>query len=90
MNVKRLINTPHGQILLSIILALGIASLFRKVCTDKKCIHFNGPVITEIDGKIYKHGEKCYKYSSRPDKCDIKKRIIDIGEPKNGGEHKGF
>jgi len=88
MNLKRLINTSHGQIILSIVLGLGIASLFRKVCTDKNCIHFNGPVLSEFDGKIYKHGDKCYKYSTHSDKCDKTKRVINVGEPKEPGEHK--
>jgi hypothetical protein len=81
MNVKRLINSTFGKIILSILLALGLASLFRKVCNDKNCVVFNGPVITEVDGKILKHGEKCYKYSMEADKCDSTKRVVDIAEP---------
>jgi hypothetical protein len=85
MNFKRLLNTYHGQVILSIVLALGLASLFRKVCTDKNCIHFNGPIISELTGKVYKHGEKCYKYSAKSDKCDKTKRIVEIsGEPISG------
>jgi hypothetical protein len=82
MNFKRLLTTPLGQIMISIILGLGLATLFRKACDDKNCIVFNGPVIKEIEGKIYKHGEKCYKYSSVSDKCDSTKRVIEISEPK--------
>jgi hypothetical protein len=82
MNFKRLLTTPLGQIMISIILGLGLATLFRKACNDKNCIVFNGPVIKEIEGKIYKHGEKCYKYSSVSDKCDSTKRVIDISEDK--------
>jgi len=82
MNFKRLLTTPLGQIMISIILGLGLATLFRKACNDKNCIVFNGPVIKDIEGKIYKHGEKCYKYSSVSDKCDSTKRVIEISEPK--------
>lgn len=82
MNLKRLLNTFHGQIVLSIVLGLGLASLFRKVCTDKNCIHFNGPVLTDLNEKVYKHGDKCYKYSTYADTCDKKKKIVDFGEPK--------
>jgi len=82
MNFKRLLTTPLGQIMISIILGLGLATLFRKACDDKNCIVFNGPVIKEIEGKIYKHGEKCYKYSSVSDKCDSTKRIIEISDQK--------
>lgn len=81
MNFKRLLNTPFGRILISIILGIGLATLFRKVCKDKNCIIFNGPVISEFDDKIYKHGEKCYKYTTVSDVCNPIKRIIDIGDP---------
>jgi len=78
MNFKRLLNTELGRILISILLGLGLASLFRKVCNDRDCIIFNGPVITELEGKTYKYGEHCYQYSMHADKCDPNKRIIEI------------
>jgi len=78
MNFKRLLYTDLGRIFISIILGLGLATLFRKVCTDKSCIRFNGPIISDLEDKIYKHGEKCYKYSTRTDKCDTTKRQIDL------------
>ena len=86
MNFKRLLNTPLGQILISILLGLGLATLFRKVCNDKNCIVFNGPIISDIEDKTFKHGEKCYKYALNPDKCDTTKRIIDITNPIQPGE----
>jgi len=78
MNFKRLLNTDTGRSFISVLLGLGLASLFRKVCTDKGCIRFNGPIISDIDEKIYKHGEKCYKYTTNSDKCDPKKRTVDV------------
>ena len=35
MNFKRLINTALGKIIISIMLGLGLATLFRKVCKDR-------------------------------------------------------
>lgn len=81
MQVLRLFYTPMGRVLLSMILGIGLATLFRKVCTDKNCIVFNGPVISEFENKIFKHGEKCYKYTAVPDTCDPLKRIIDVSDP---------
>jgi len=81
MNIKRLLDTEMGRVVISAILGLGLASLFNKVCKDKNCIIFNGPVLSEFDGKIYKHGEKCYKYSMQPSKCDKTKRIINVSDP---------
>ena len=78
MNFKRLLNTDIGRSFVSVLLGLGLASLFRKVCTDKGCIRFNGPIITDIEEKVYKHGEKCYTYETNSDKCDPAKRNVEI------------
>lgn len=78
MHLKRLLNTPLGNFFISILLGLGLATLFRKVCKDKNCLDFRGPILGEIDGKIYKHGEQCYEYTSASVPCDTKKRIVDV------------
>jgi hypothetical protein len=81
MNFQRLLNTDYGRNIISILLGLGLASLFRKVCTDKNCIVFNGPIIGDVEGKTYKYGDKCYIYSINADKCDSTKRIVGVVEP---------
>ena len=86
MNFRRLLNTPLGQIFISILLGLGLATMFRKACTDKNCISFNGAVIGDIDGKVYQYGEKCYKYVSNPTKCDSTKKVVDISSPSVGSD----
>lgn len=68
--LERLLYSETGRILISVILALGFASLFHKVCKDKDCIKFEGPVISEIDGKIFEHDDKCYQYETRAISCD--------------------
>jgi hypothetical protein len=78
LNIKRLLNTDLGRFFISVIIGIGLATLFRKSCNDKNCIAFHGPVISDIENKIYKHGNKCYKYSPLSEKCDSTKRIIDI------------
>ncbi len=67
--------------MISIMLGIGLASLFRKVCSDKNCIRFNGPIIGDVVGKVYKHGDKCYQYDIGPIACDKTKQIIDISSP---------
>lgn len=81
MHLKRLLNTELGKFFISVLLGLGLATLFRKACTDKSCLTFHGPVISEIDGKIYKHGEKCFSYTSTATACDAKKQIIEMSVP---------
>lgn len=79
MNFQRLLNTKLGQFFISILLGLGLATLFKRACTEKNCIVFNGPTLKEFDDKIYKHEGKCYKYNSNSAKCNGEtKQILDI------------
>jgi hypothetical protein len=78
MNFQRLLNTETGRMFVSVLLGLGLASLFRRVCSEKSCIRFNGPVIGDIEGKIYQHGDKCYSYTTNSDKCDPTKKIVKV------------
>lgn len=80
MNFKRLLTTPLGVMFISILLGLGLATLFRKACKGKDCIEFNGPVLSEIDGKIYKFDEQCYKYTLQSSRCDKTKKIVEMKE----------
>jgi hypothetical protein len=78
MNFSRLLNSNAGKNLISVILGLGLASLFHKVCKDKNCIIFKGPIISEVDGKIFQHGNECFKYDIENVKCDLSKKILHI------------
>jgi hypothetical protein len=53
LSLKKLLYTPIGRIFLSIIMGLGLATLFRRACNDGDCIRFNGPVLSEVDGRVF-------------------------------------
>ena len=78
MNFKRLLNTETGVLFISILLGLGLATFFRKACEGRNCINFNGPLISEIDGKTYKYGEYCYKYKLSAAKCDSTRKTVEL------------
>jgi hypothetical protein len=80
MKLTRLLSTKFGRIMISILMGLGLATLFRKACKDKTCLSFNGPIISEVDGKTYQFGEYCYKYDLMPSKCDSIKRTVEIDD----------
>ena len=63
MQINRILHTDFGKKLISIILGLGIASLFRKVCNDRNWLVFKGPEIDIVDNKIFKQNGKCYKFN---------------------------
>jgi len=79
MNLQRLLNTKLGRVFISILLGIGLATLFQRTCSDNKCIMFNGPIIKDFDDKIYKYDGKCYKYAASASKCDTGlKKVLDI------------
>ena len=63
---------------MSILLGFGLASLFRTICKDQNCIIFHAPPLDQIKDKIYKNGNKCYKYSATATKCDTNKKMVDF------------
>lgn len=85
VELNRLLHSRIGIVFISILLGLGLATLFRKVCKDKACIEFSGPILAEVGGKIYKHGEKCYEYRLESDICRENKRTIEFREKEKDG-----
>ena len=78
MYLRRLIYGDVGKVIISIILGLGLATLFRKVCKDRDCIVFKAPNINKIHNQIFKFGEKCYTFNENIEKCNNKKKIVDF------------
>jgi hypothetical protein len=78
LNISRILNTTLGRVIISLLLGLGLATMFRKACSDGNCLSFNGPVISEVDGKTFKFGEYCYKYDLFPAQCDPARKTVYI------------
>jgi len=62
INFGKFLHTENGKYIMSILLGFGLASLFRTVCKDKNCLLFYAPPLDKFKDKIYKNGDKCYKY----------------------------
>ena len=78
MYLAKFVHTKTGRYLMSIILGLGLASLFRTICKEKNCILFKAPPLDEMDGKVYKYQDKCYTYKSVSTKCDASKTDVIV------------
>ena len=61
-----------GAVIISIILGLGLAALFRKSCNDNNCIIIKGPPQSEIEGKVFGFDDKCYTYKPQATSCKNK------------------
>ena len=73
-NLTKIIHTKYGRILLSMLLGLGLASLFRKSCESRNCLMFHAPSFKEINENVYKYDNKCYKFKEHSVKCNAKNK----------------
>jgi hypothetical protein len=76
MNLRRLIYSDVGRVAISIILGLGIATLFRKVCKDRDCLVFHAADYSKIKNQIFEFQGKCYTFEEKAEKCDKNKKIL--------------
>jgi hypothetical protein len=78
MYLDKFVHSDTGKIVMSILLGVGLSTLFRAVCKGKRCRVLAAPPIEEIDNQIYKIDGKCYKMEKNAVKCDNKKTILKI------------
>jgi len=76
--LSKYFKTSTGKYIISILLGLGLASIFREICKDKECIIYTAPNLNEVENKIYKQDGKCYKYTLVSTTCDKNKKEIPI------------
>jgi hypothetical protein len=67
--ISNIMSTEFGSVIVSVVLGLGLASFFKKVCKDGRCVIIKGPPINEVNKNIYKINEECYKYTPFATKC---------------------
>ena len=66
---ENILSNRTGQIIISIILGLGLSSLFKRVCKGRNCIIMKGPNPKELNNQIYLYDNNCYKYKILNTKC---------------------
>jgi len=74
--LKRLIHSSLGRYVISILLGVGLASLFRKACKSRNCMVFKGPAISKLKDNIYNYNGKCYQFKENAAKCNQKERQV--------------
>ncbi len=68
--ITEFLDSKIGQIVISIILGLGLATIFRKVCTGNSCVVVKSPSSDDINKYYYKINQDCFKYNPVPVPCD--------------------
>lgn len=67
--ISQSMHTEAGKIIISIILGIGLSSLFRKTCDKKNCMEFKGPKVEDVEKEVYWHDKKCYKFDYDTQNC---------------------
>lgn len=70
MFVERFKENPAARAVLSVVLGLGLASLFRSTCKNGRCVVVEGPPVQEVRDNVYRLNGSCYKYTQTPSSCD--------------------
>jgi hypothetical protein len=78
MHLEKFVQSSTGKYIASILLGLGLASLFRAVCKGSDCVIQKAPPLQEIDGQIYKIDNKCYKFEQTHVHCNSNKKIYEF------------
>ena len=72
----KFVHTETGKTIMSVLLGLGLASLFRTVCKEQNCLIFHAPPLDEFKDKIYRSNGKCVKYNQVATKCSANAKIV--------------
>ncbi len=75
MKIKKFIGSKSGVFMLSVILGLGLACIFKMSCDSNNCLVFKAPDYSEK--KIIKYNNKCYEPNEHMETCDTTKQIIE-------------
>ena len=78
MNISRLLHSKYSAYFISLILGLGLATLFKKACNKKNCMVFKAPSLEDIKDKQYKFDDKCYEFTPEAVTCNKSKKIVEF------------
>ena len=66
---KKLLKQRSASLLVSVILGLGLATVFQKVC-DGNCVVITAPGSEYVTSKVWKTDDVCVKYKPKEVECD--------------------
>jgi hypothetical protein len=73
------IRSEVGGIVISILWGIGLAMLFRRVCTSRECITVYGPAPSDIRNKTMRYKNKCYVIEPKEASCkDVDVDILHV------------
>ncbi len=78
MYLDKFVHSTRGKYLMSILLGVGIACLFRAVCKGPNCNILKAPKLEDIDDKVYKFDNKCYQLTRNSINCQPARKTVSF------------
>ena len=78
MHLRRLIYSKFGRYIISFLLGIGLASLFKRACNERNCLKFVAAPIDKIDKQTFQYNDKCYVYEQSAESCSPSKKILSF------------
>jgi len=69
MRIIDFFKTKEGNIIFSVILAFGLASILRIACKNANMVIMKGPPLKDTQDKIFSFDNKCYSYKTINTSC---------------------
>lgn len=63
------LDSKSGSFVISMIIGLGLASFFKKICKDGQCVVITGPNVNDVKKNTYQIDDECYRYTPVMTKC---------------------
>jgi len=78
MNIRRIIYSKFGKYIISILLGIGLASIFRKACNGRNCLKFVAAPMKKIKNQVFEYNDTCYTFENKAESCSPLKKIISF------------
>ena len=78
MHIRRIIYSKYGKYIISCILGIGLATLFKRACRERNCLKFIAPPPHKIDKQIFQYNNSCYIFEPHAETCSPFKKIISF------------
>jgi len=78
MYLDKFVHSYTGKIIMSIILGIGLATLFRAACKGRQCRVISSPPLEELEEQTYKFNGKCYTFEKNAIDCKTNKNTVKI------------
>jgi len=67
--IQKILNSNAGKYIISILLGIGLSTIFRNACEQRKCIVFKAVDPGKIKDHIFKIDKNCFKFTHEQIKC---------------------